>query len=202
MATKPYIIALEEHYLDAEVKRHFTGIDGRHAPRVLERLDDVGALRLKEMDEAGIDFQVLSHANPGLQKMDAGDRGAAGGRRQRPAPSDRPRPSRPLRRFCRDPDPRPEGGGRRTRADRHQARLQGRHGQRPDQRRLSRRSSGSGRSSSGRRRSTCRSTCIRRSRIRRSSKPITRITSTSTPRCCAPPGALPSRPRPRAFGWC
>ena len=27
MATKPYIIALEEHYFDAEVKKHFTGID-------------------------------------------------------------------------------------------------------------------------------------------------------------------------------
>src|SRR5271154_4147425 len=70
MATKPYIIALEEHYLDAEVKRHFAGIDAQHNPRIVERLDDVGALRLKEMDEAGIDLQVLSHANPGLQKMD------------------------------------------------------------------------------------------------------------------------------------
>ena len=70
MATKPYIIALEEHYFDAEVKRHFTGIDAQHNPRILQRLDDVGELRLKEMDEAGIDLQVLSHANPGLQKMD------------------------------------------------------------------------------------------------------------------------------------
>ena len=71
MATKPYIIALEEHYLDPEVKKHFAGTDVQHAPRLAERLDDVGALRLKEMDEAGIDLQVLSHANPGLQKMDA-----------------------------------------------------------------------------------------------------------------------------------
>src|SRR5487761_1420879 len=71
MATKPYVIALEEHYLDPEVKKHFTGIDAHSAPRLVERLDNVGALRLKEMDEAGIDLQVLSHANPGLQKMDA-----------------------------------------------------------------------------------------------------------------------------------
>jgi 2,3-dihydroxybenzoate decarboxylase len=31
----------------------------------------LGALRLKEMDEAGIDIQVLSHTNPGVQKLDA-----------------------------------------------------------------------------------------------------------------------------------
>lgn len=71
MAPKPYIIALEEHYADAEVKRHFTGLDAGSPARVGERLDDVGALRLKEMDEAGIDVQVLSHAAPSLQKMDA-----------------------------------------------------------------------------------------------------------------------------------
>jgi 2,3-dihydroxybenzoate decarboxylase len=70
MAKKPYIIALEEHYLDPEVKKHFTGMDVQRVPRLVERLDDVGALRLREMDESGIDFQVLSHANPGLQKMD------------------------------------------------------------------------------------------------------------------------------------
>jgi predicted TIM-barrel fold metal-dependent hydrolase len=71
MANKPYIIALEEHYLDAEVKRHYTGIDAHQAPRLAERLDDVGQGRIADMDAAGIDLQVLSHANPGLQKMDA-----------------------------------------------------------------------------------------------------------------------------------
>src|SRR5207237_8448245 len=71
MATKPYIIALEEHYFDPEVKRHITGLDMTTAPRIVERLDDVGELRLREMEEAGIDLQVLSHANPGLQKLDA-----------------------------------------------------------------------------------------------------------------------------------
>jgi predicted TIM-barrel fold metal-dependent hydrolase len=71
MATKPYIIALEEHYLDAEVKRHYTGSDAHQAPRLAERLDDVGQGRIAEMDAAGIDLQVLSHANPGLQKLDA-----------------------------------------------------------------------------------------------------------------------------------
>src|ERR1700752_2678063 len=71
MAEKPYIIALEEHYFDPEVKRHTVGQEPTNAPRIVERLDDVGVLRLREMDEAGIDMQVLSHANPGLQKLDA-----------------------------------------------------------------------------------------------------------------------------------
>jgi predicted TIM-barrel fold metal-dependent hydrolase len=71
MATKPQVIALEEHYFDAEVRTHVSGLDATNAPRLVERLDDLGALRLKEMDEAGIDIQVLSHANPSLQKLDA-----------------------------------------------------------------------------------------------------------------------------------
>src|SRR6266851_1414524 len=70
MATKkPYIIALEEHYQDAEMSRH-TGGPGAGRD-IVERLDDLGALRLKEMDEAGTDFQVLSHSIPGLQGVDA-----------------------------------------------------------------------------------------------------------------------------------
>ncbi|HEV8680033.1 MAG TPA: amidohydrolase family protein, partial [Stellaceae bacterium] len=64
MAAKSYVIALEEHYQDSELKQHSGG-------PLIERLEDVGALRLREMDEAGIDFQVLSHANPGLQGVDA-----------------------------------------------------------------------------------------------------------------------------------
>jgi 2,3-dihydroxybenzoate decarboxylase len=68
MAGKPYIIALEEHYQDAELRRQ-TG--GPGMPGIEERLDDLGALRLREMDESGIDFQVLSHSIPGLQGVDA-----------------------------------------------------------------------------------------------------------------------------------
>ena len=72
MAAKSYVIALEEHYQDAEVKRHTGGPGTGGAPGGLEeRLDDLGALRLREMDEAGIDFQVLSHSIPGLQGVDA-----------------------------------------------------------------------------------------------------------------------------------
>src|SRR5437016_1680604 len=68
MAAKPYVIALEEHYQDAELRRE-TG--GPGMPSIEERLDDVGALRLREMDESGVDFQVLSHSIPGLQGVDA-----------------------------------------------------------------------------------------------------------------------------------
>ena len=64
MAAKSYVIALEEHYQDTELRQHAGG-------SIAERLEDVGTLRLREMDEAGIDLQVLSHANPGLQGVDA-----------------------------------------------------------------------------------------------------------------------------------
>src|SRR6202022_1003821 len=71
MATRPYVIALEEHYYDPEVKRHASGLDAIAAPATVQRLDNLGELRLREMDEAGIDMQVLSHSMPGLQKLDA-----------------------------------------------------------------------------------------------------------------------------------
>jgi 2,3-dihydroxybenzoate decarboxylase len=65
------IIALEEHYWDAEVAKHFKvhGPETRN-PAMHERLHDLGALRLKEMDEAGIDLQVLSHGAPATQRLE------------------------------------------------------------------------------------------------------------------------------------
>jgi len=53
------------------VKQHARGLDAIAAPATVQRLDDVGELRLKEMDEAGIDLQVLSHTMPGFQNLDA-----------------------------------------------------------------------------------------------------------------------------------
>jgi len=72
MASKnrPLVIALEEHYWDAEVSKHFESGEARN-PELLKRLGDLGALRIKEMDEAGIDMQVLSHAAPSTQRIDA-----------------------------------------------------------------------------------------------------------------------------------
>jgi len=68
---KSRIIALEEHYWDEEVAATYGSADaGRRASGIVQRLYDYGELRIKEMDEAGIDLQVLSHAPPGPQQVD------------------------------------------------------------------------------------------------------------------------------------
>lgn len=65
------IIALEEHYWDRVVTEHFEGRNASRRGALLDRLYDVGELRLAEMDEAGIDIQVLSHGAPSAQRLDA-----------------------------------------------------------------------------------------------------------------------------------
>ena len=62
------VIALEEHYLDQELVAHFAGESSRNI-EISKRLYDLGELRLKEMDEAGIDVQVLSHIAPSGQML-------------------------------------------------------------------------------------------------------------------------------------
>jgi 2,3-dihydroxybenzoate decarboxylase len=64
------VIALEEHYYDAELAATFDGPEGR-APETRRRLLDLGDLRLAEMDAAGIDVQVISHGAPSVQRLDA-----------------------------------------------------------------------------------------------------------------------------------
>ena len=66
---KPRVVAIEEHYWDREVAVDFGPQGG---PGVVERLYDCGELRIQEMDEAGVDFQVLSHGPPATQRGDAG----------------------------------------------------------------------------------------------------------------------------------
>ncbi|AMN43179.1 amidohydrolase family protein [Rhodoplanes sp. Z2-YC6860] len=67
----PRVIALEEHYWDPDLLALFPGSEGKRVPEVAKRMLDMGELRLREMDEAGIDMQVLSHGAPGTQKLDA-----------------------------------------------------------------------------------------------------------------------------------
>ncbi|HET8996444.1 MAG TPA: amidohydrolase family protein, partial [Acetobacteraceae bacterium] len=69
MTAKPFVIALEEHFQIPELVATYPQLDATRAPPIAERLEDVGALRIKEMDEAGIDLQVLSHSAPAVQKI-------------------------------------------------------------------------------------------------------------------------------------
>ena len=63
------VIALEEHYSDKEIADTFPPAD-RHGGKILDRLFDYNELRLAEMDEAGVDMQVLSQSAPSLQRLD------------------------------------------------------------------------------------------------------------------------------------
>ena len=65
------VIAIEEHYYDDNVTKHFQGVDGKIGGMVRENLEEVGEGRIKSMDKAGIDVQVLSHGAPSTQKLDA-----------------------------------------------------------------------------------------------------------------------------------
>jgi predicted TIM-barrel fold metal-dependent hydrolase len=63
------VIAIEEHYWDAELAKHFTGPEAGRGNDQEKMLYDFGDLRVKQMDEAGIDIQVLSHGAPSTQKL-------------------------------------------------------------------------------------------------------------------------------------
>lgn len=73
MLKKPQcpVIAIEEHYWDAELAAIYasTGAEPTRDPEIVRRLNDLGALRLKEMDDVGIDIQVLSHGSPSTQTL-------------------------------------------------------------------------------------------------------------------------------------
>jgi len=63
---KHRIIAIEEHYSDTKLGFGFGG----RGPAITDRLKDLGEWRIREMDEAGIDVQVLSMAGGDLYQMD------------------------------------------------------------------------------------------------------------------------------------
>jgi len=67
------IVALEEHYFDRAWND--AADRPRHMPRPLSpflaRMEDLAERRLREMDAAGIDVEVLSHAPPGAQGVRA-----------------------------------------------------------------------------------------------------------------------------------
>jgi uncharacterized protein len=73
-------ITLEEHFATPEffngpgreLKNRAEQVGGRYA-NLLERLCDVGAKRIAEMDAAGIDMQVLSLSAPGVEQLEAAD---------------------------------------------------------------------------------------------------------------------------------
>jgi len=67
-ASRPAVIAIEEHYTDPEVTKLW-GADAR-PPHVVRKLEDFGEIRLREMDEAGVDVQVISHGAPALQRLE------------------------------------------------------------------------------------------------------------------------------------
>jgi 2,3-dihydroxybenzoate decarboxylase len=82
MFSKPHcpVIAIEEHYWDEELEKTYTGSEAGRPGEQYNRLHDFTGIRLKEMDEAGIDIQVLSHGAPSTQKLPA-DSAAALARR-------------------------------------------------------------------------------------------------------------------------
>jgi 5-carboxyvanillate decarboxylase len=67
-------VNLEEEYLNLEIRWAPTSDQAAtlvDSGSVLKKLLDTGAGRIKEMDEAGIDMQVLSLVSPGVQMLDA-----------------------------------------------------------------------------------------------------------------------------------
>jgi predicted TIM-barrel fold metal-dependent hydrolase len=63
-------IAIEEHFWTPELRELRRGHDVLSDPELGRRLADLGALRIAEMDAAGIDLQVISHVEPATQNFE------------------------------------------------------------------------------------------------------------------------------------
>jgi predicted TIM-barrel fold metal-dependent hydrolase len=66
------IISLEEHFLHPKLRELYPASWVRLLDMVKGRLTDVGPERVRRMDAAGIDLQVLSHVQPGVQTLERG----------------------------------------------------------------------------------------------------------------------------------
>src|SRR5271168_266054 len=64
------VIALEEAFLHPKLRELYPAAYVRLLDMVGNRLTDVGRERIRRMDAAGIDLQVLSHAQPGVQTLE------------------------------------------------------------------------------------------------------------------------------------
>src|ERR1051326_6259010 len=75
MLKKPHcpVIAIEEHYWDEERAKTYSGVESPRRDEQLKRLYDLGDLRIKDMDEAGVDIQIISHGAPSAQKLSGDD---------------------------------------------------------------------------------------------------------------------------------
>jgi predicted TIM-barrel fold metal-dependent hydrolase len=69
MPAKPLVIALEEHFQHPDVAATYGPLDANRAAPMVQRLEDLGAGRIQEMDATGIDIQVISHTAPSVQKI-------------------------------------------------------------------------------------------------------------------------------------
>lgn len=67
---KMKLIALEEHFLHAQVAAMLDEVDqALLSPGRVPGLDELGDARIRAMDDAGIAVQVLSHTKPGVQEI-------------------------------------------------------------------------------------------------------------------------------------
>jgi predicted TIM-barrel fold metal-dependent hydrolase len=64
------VIALEEAFLHTRLRELYPASYVRQLDLIHDRLTDVGPERIRRMDAAGIDLQVLSHVQPGVQTLE------------------------------------------------------------------------------------------------------------------------------------
>lgn len=64
-----FVVALEEHFHHPDLNAAYGPRDINRVPAMSQRLEDLGAGRIAEMDANGIDMQVLSHTAPSVQKI-------------------------------------------------------------------------------------------------------------------------------------